>query len=131
MSYMRNGFPRRPILRAVRAGTIAGAGTAAVIGLAAAGTGVAAADADNMTPIPGAAHEYQVHGIMSIDDVMQTDKDLILGGGDVRATSTDGVNFHYYRMVAGARLAMARSPEVCVPTIPCHAVVFDDNSPIY
>jgi len=100
-------------------------------GAAVAGAGSAAADPPSMTPLPGSGHEFRVHGIQTVDDVTGTDKDLILGGGDVRATSVDGVTYHYYRVVDGARQSMVRSPEVCLPTIPCHAVLYDDLSPVY
>ncbi|QDQ96509.1 hypothetical protein [Tomitella fengzijianii] len=95
------------------------------------GAGTAAADPPAMTPLPGSGHEMRLHGIQNIDDVLHTDKDLILGGGDVRATTIDGVTFHYYRMVDGARQSMTRSPEICLPQIPCHAVIYDDLSPVY
>lgn len=111
-------------------------GTAAAVlaltgGAVVAGAGAAAADPPNMTPLPGSGHEFRVHGIQTVEDVTGTDKDLILGGGDVRATTVDGVTYHYYRVVAGARQSMVRSPEICLPTIPCHAVIYDDLSPVY
>lgn len=116
---------------AVRVCGAAAAGLALAGGVAVAGAGAASAAPPGLTPIPGGAHELQVHGITSIDDVLHTGKDLILGGGDVRATTVDGVTYHYYRVVAGVRQAMVRSPEVCLPTIPCHAVLYDDLSPVY
>ncbi|WP_182347261.1 hypothetical protein [Tomitella gaofuii] len=114
--------------RAVAAGATA---FAMACGAALACAPAAAADPPAMTPLPGAGHELQVHGIATIDDVLHTDKDVILGGGDVRATTIDGVNYHYYRVVNGVRQAMVRSPELCLPQIPCHAVIFDDLSPVY
>ncbi len=120
--------------RARSAGRLCGAAVAAIAlagGAAVAGTGAAAADPPDMTPLPGSGHEFRVHGIQTVEDVTGSGKDLILGGGDVRATSVDGVTYHYYRVVAGARQSMVRSPEICLPTIPCHAVLYDDLAPVY
>lgn len=101
-----------------------------------AGAGAASAAPGGMTPIDGSG-QMRVHGITSLDDVLHTDKDLIVGGGDVRATTTDGVHFHYYRVVDGVRHPMLRSQELCLPdvpglpTVPCHAVIHDDMRPVY
>ncbi|GAA4806501.1 hypothetical protein GCM10023353_07070 [Tomitella cavernea] len=116
---------------AYRAAASGVAAFAVAAGAALACAPAAAADPPAMTPLPGSGHELRVHGIATVDDVLHTDKDLILGGGDVRATTIDGVNYHYYRVVNGVRKAMTRSPEICLPQIPCHAVIYDDLSPVY
>lgn len=114
----------------------AAAGLCLIGGTVLAGAGAASADPPYMTPVGGSG-QMQVHGVASVDDVLHTDKDFIVGGGDVRATTSDGVHFHYFRLTDGVRHPMLRSPEICVPPIPgapdipCHAVLFDDLRPVY
>lgn len=121
-------------MRTARACGGAAAGMAAgmaLIGAAVlAGAGAASAAPPSMTTVDGSG-QMRVHGITSIDDVLHTDKDFIVGGGDVRATVIGGPDLHYYRLVDGVRHPMLRSPEICIPTIPCHAVIYDDMRPVY
>lgn len=137
---LRSAGLRSAGLRRARACGGAAAGLALLGGTFLAGAGLATAASPDtppsMTPVDGSG-QMRVHGIASLDDVLHTEKDFIVGGGDVRAITTDGTHFHYYRVVDGVRHPMLRSPEFCLPevpglpTVPCHAVLYDDMRPVY
>ncbi|MDG3009267.1 hypothetical protein G4X40_03800 [Rhodococcus sp. D2-41] len=119
--------------RAAAAGLLTAAGAAALLGVTA--TAAAAAPAQPAAPVVpmtplSQSGEYQVVQVADQNDLLNSDKAIVIGGGDVRATSVDGQTFHYYRVVDGARSPLVASAPVCLPTGACHIVLSDNQSPV-
>ena len=101
-------------------------GAAALLGAGA--TAATAAPGSGFEAIDGSPGEMRVLPVTTIEDLLETDRAIVIGGAEIRAVVTAPGTYRYYRYIHGDRHRLAVLGEVCIPAGPCHVILGDDGS---